>query len=232
MKVTTSAIVLYLAKYSDKAGILHVYTEKFGRMAYMIYGINGKKRSELLVASEPFSLVEIEVNHSVGKEIQTLYSISLQYISTNTTTDIRKRTIAMFISDILYHTLRHPEPESALFDFLTSEIKYLDLTLHPENFHLRFLLQYTYYLGIMPSLDEYDKMLNIKTGLLVEPSVDSDNFSVDETNFLIDILSDENVVISRSVRRSILDKLCKYYEFHLTDFFSPKSLDVLYEVFD
>ena len=234
MKATTQAIVIHLAKYSDKAAILHVYTKQFGRMAYMVYGINGKKRSSLLTATEPFSLVEIEVNHTAGRDIHTLAGINLVYVPVNTLSDIRRRTIAMFLSEILMRTLRHPEPDSALFDFLCSAVHYLDSTPYPENMHLKFLLKYTYFLGIMPSLDERHKLLDIPSGLLIDSNISdyNNNFSEDETNILIDILSDENVEISRIVRQSILKKLCRYYECHLTDFVTPKSLDILYEVYD
>ncbi|MBR1808992.1 MAG: DNA repair protein RecO [Paludibacteraceae bacterium] len=234
MKTTTQAIVIHLAKYSDKAAILHVYTKQFGRMAYIVYGINGKKRSSLLAATEPFSLVEIEVNHSAGRDIQTLVSINMIYVPVSTLSDIRRRTIAVFLSEILMRTLRHPEPDSTLFDFLSSAVHYLDSTPYPENMHLKFLLKFTYFLGIMPSLDDRRKMLDIPSGLLVDSPISdiSNCFSVEETNLLIDILSDENVIISRNVRQSLLTKLCRYYECHLTDFVTPKSLDILYEVYD
>ena len=231
MKITTEAIVLHLSKYSDKAAIVHTYTRKYGRMTYMLYGISGKKRSQLLSATEPFSLVEIEATHNLGREIQTLNNVSLSYVK-KSAGDFNKRAVSMFIAEILYRTLSHPEPDEVLFDYLSDTLKGLDFTEDIENFHLRFLLQYTYFLGIMPSLDEYGKMLDITTGLLINEQNIDNCFTVKETELLIMLLNNKKVNISRVERQSLLNKLCMYYECHLTDFIKPKSLDVLKEVFD
>lgn len=231
MKITTEAIVLHLSKYSDKAAIVHTYTRKYGRMTYMLYGISGKKRSQLVSATEPLSLVEIEATHSIGREIQTLNAISLSYIR-NSANEFKKKAVSMFISEILYRTLSHPEPDEILFDFLSNAVRSLDSTDDSENFHLRFMLQYTYFLGIMPSLDEQGKMLDIATGLMVCEHEAEDCFNVKETETLVRLMNEDKIEIGRRERQSLLDKLCMYYECHLTDFFTPKSLDVLKEVFD
>ncbi len=231
MKTVSEGIVLHMQKYTDKSSILHVYTRDYGRMTYMVYGKRGKN-NEYFLASEPFSLVEIEANHVTGRDIQTLEKISFSYINNGILQDIRKRSVAVFISEILYRTLRHPEPDTNLFDYLKNVVKTLNESVSSENIHLRFLVDYTYYLGIMPELDQHGMMLDITTGLLIKPCEMDNCFSVEETNLLIDLYKNTNIQIDRITRQTLLDKLCLYYECHLPDFFSPKSLDVLKEVFD
>lgn len=201
-------------------------------MAYMVYGAGGKKRGEIYAATEPFSLVEIEATHAVGRDIQTLNSVSMKYVPKQTLTDFRRRAVSVFLAETVYRTMRHPEPDEVLFDFFASAVRGLDEASDPENFHLRFLLHYTRFLGIMPSIDEAGKMLDIATGLLVSPA-DMDNcFSVDETAMLMRLQGDEPLRFERAMRQSLLEKICLYYECHLTDFVSPKSIDVLRDVFD
>ena len=231
MKTITEAIVLHLAKYSDKASILHVYTRNYGRMAYMVYG-GKKKKSLLTITSEPLSLVEIEATHSPGREIQTLNNISLAYVAGNTVSDFRRRSISVFIAEFLYRTLRHPEPDNGLFNFLYSIVKELNNSISSENIHLRFLVEYTYYLGIMPQLDDNNLMLDITTGLLIPPGNYDNCFSVEETDLLIKIHQNIPVSIDRKMRQTLLEKLCLYYECHIQDFSTPKSLDILKTVFD
>ena len=236
MKTTTKAIVLNLSKYSDKASVLHTYSRDYGRMSYMVYGINGKKYRELSAATEPFSLVEIESTASVGRDMPTLSKISFDYVQQNTICDIRKRTVAVFIAEIIYRTMRHPEPDKGLFDFLASTIHELNDTTEPENYHLSFLLRYTYYLGIMPAIDETGVMLDIQTGNMRDRLHNTNEeeivFLKEETEALAGLNEGRSVKIGRTERQALLDKMCRYYEYHLTDFTRPKSLDILKEVFD
>ena len=57
----------------------------------------------------------------------------------------------MFISELLYKTLKEEEANPALFDFLINAIQLLDIKDEGiQNFHLVFLLHYMKYLGIYP----------------------------------------------------------------------------------
>ena len=217
MKTTTKAIVLNLSKYSDKASVLHTYSRDYGRMSYMVYGINGKKYRELSAATEPFSLVEIESTASVGRDMPTLSKISFDYVQQNTICDIRKRTVAVFIAEIIYRTMRHPEPDKGLFDFLASTIHELNDTTEPENYHLSFLLRYTYYLGIMPAIDETGVMLDIQTGNM--RSLTSYPYLESRLSFILITMR-----YSSKDRCSHTDRLMKY-QTGLQPFFVKRALE-------
>lgn len=231
MKTTTKAIVLHLTKYTDRASLLHVYSKNYGRITYIVYGSKSKKNNGIISSFQPLTIVEIEATHTFGREIQKLNTININYIADNIFSDVRRRTIAIFISEIIYRTLRHPEPDENLFNFLEYTIKTLDEIVKPENIHIWFLLNFTHYLGIMPSLDEKGKVLDIITGQLCKNETEL-CFSFDETELLSNILQDNQLSISRFQRQRLIEKLCMYYEYHLTDFSMPKSLEVLKDIFD
>lgn len=204
MLTTTDAIVLSLQPHSDKAHVLHAYTRAGGRINYMVYGL-GKKKSAGTYS--PLSIVQITTDN---KSIRTA---QLSYVPTSITTDPYKRTIALFLSEVLYSVLRHPMMDEPMFDFLVASIKELDslpassnpLTLSSPNplpnFHLQFLIDFAAKLG----------------------------FAIPEGNPLT---HSSTHPLTRKERQAALRALCDYFEEHVETWQSPRSLDVLMEVFD
>ncbi len=241
MEITDEAIVLHLSKYSDKASILHVYTRQHGRMAYMVYGLHSKSGKARAAVFEPMAHIEITANHTPNKQIQQLKEAHLHFIAPATRTDMHRRTISLFLAEILYRTLLHPMADEPLFAWLVEQIQTLEQTAEPENMHLHFLLGLTEFLGITPMLDESGVLLDMHSGELVSyKPLHSDYFSQEETDYLKTLAplthpikgGSTPLILTRKERQSLLEKLCRYYELHITDFQTPKSLAVLEELFD
>ena len=186
MLSTTDAIVLSLQPRSDKAHVLHAYTRAHGRVNYMVYGL-GRKNSAGKFS--PLSILQITTD---DKSIRTA---QLNYVPTTITTDPYKRTIALFVSEVLYHVLRHPMQDEPMWDFIEQAIKELDQSDAPQNFHLGFLTQFAAKLG----------------------------FAMEEVPIMPK---------SREDRQAQLHTLCNYFEEHVETWETPRSLDVLMEVFD
>jgi len=193
MLSTTDAIVLSLQPHSDKAHLLHAYTRAGGRVNYMVYGI-GKKNAAGKYS--PLSIVQLTTDE---KSIRTA---QLAFVPTTTVTDPYKRTIALFISEVLFHVLRHPMTDEPMYDFLVESIKTLDSLSIDErqgaelaSFHLQFLTDFAAKLG----------------------------FAMEHT---------PEMPHSREARQKQLRALCSYFEEHVETWQNPKSLDILMEVFD
>ena len=138
MLSTTDAIVLSLQPHSDKAHVLHAYTRTGGRVNYMVYGL-GKKNTAGKYS--PLSIVQLTTD---DKSVRTA---QLTFVPTTTVTDPYKRTIALFISEVLYHVLRHPMMDEPMYDFLAQAVREVDNTDTPQNFHLQFLVDLADELG-------------------------------------------------------------------------------------
>ena len=130
MLSTTDAIVLSLQPHSDKAHVLHAYTRAGGRNNYMVYGLGRKNAAGKY---SPLSLVQITTDD------RSIRTAQLTYIPASLTSDPYKRAITLFLSEVLYHVLRHPMQDEPMFDFLANAIQELDQTNQPQNFHLAFL---------------------------------------------------------------------------------------------
>ena len=154
------AVILSLRPYSDRAHIVQTYTRACGRMNYMVYGL-GKKKSSALYA--PLSLVEMEVS-GPGKAMGSVREAHLAYVPQRIGTDMRRQTVALFIAEVLYRTLRHPMGDEGLFDLIAATVRLLDNTEQPENVHLAFLIRLAEQLGFAINEDEHPELVGQPNG--------------------------------------------------------------------
>ncbi len=148
MLSTTDAIVLALQPHSDKAHVLHAYTRAGGRINYMVYGLG---RKNAIGQYTPLSLLQITADHE-GHSPIALRTAQMVYTPISTHTDPYKQSVALFLSEVLYHTLRHPMRDERLFEFISRSVRGLDKTDRPQDFHLLFLIEYAGQLGF--AIDE------------------------------------------------------------------------------
>ena len=115
----TQAIVIHCQKHSDKAVILHTYTELNGRMNFIVYGGN-KKGVMRGIIQAPLAIVELEYDNKPGQEMHVLHSLSPVYIPEP---DNEQAFVRMFISEAIYKTLRQPMADEKVYAFLTKYIR-------------------------------------------------------------------------------------------------------------
>ena len=139
---TTDAVVLSLQPHSDKAHVLHAYTRASGRVNYMVYGL-GKKHA--IGMYSPLSVIQITADD------KSLRTAQLTYVPVSLNADPYKRSIALFLSEVLYHVLRHPMEDEPMYAYIAQAVEELDQTDEPQNFHLRFLIGLAAKLGFAMS---------------------------------------------------------------------------------
>ena len=146
MKQTTKAIVLGLRKHSDKMSMLSVYSQAEGRLSLQVYGAHGKRK--VRAAYQPLSIVEITYDINPTRTIPTLSTIDAVYLPEQIYGDIRRQTVALFVTELLTLTLTHPMHDSQMYDFLDDFVHELNGISAPENMHLLFMLRLAELLGI------------------------------------------------------------------------------------
>ena len=240
MQKKTHGIVLHTVKYTDSTSITTVYTQQFGRVAYMVYG-TGKKKSVCRSAFlQPLSIVEIDVSHVPSKEIQRIKDIRIAFQLVNTPTNPVKNALALFLSEILFRTLVRTEPDEQLYHFLETSFLYLDgCERGLANFHLVFLLKLAGYLGFEPNLDEQHCIyFDLLEGVFLHEKPFHKHFlNREESVDLQRLLSAnydtmENVTLSREKRVRMLENIIEFYKLHISDFHGVHSLEVLQSLFD
>lgn len=242
MLLKTRGIALHCIKYGDNSIIANVYTELFGRQAFMVKGIHGKKAGMKANLFAPLNLLELEVYHKKGHDIQQLKEAINMPAFNNIHTNPAKNAIAFFVAEVLYRMLREEEPNSPLYEFLHSAFQILDIetTKEASNFHLVFLAQLSKYVGFLPlnnfsATHNYFDLLN---GSFVseKPShrhvlqlADSEVFT---KLFQCTFETSASLQIGKQERFALLEKLIGYYKLHIPGMGKINSLQVLREVFE
>ena len=202
MRVTTEAIVLGLHKRTDQLSVLQVYTEQEGMLQLHVYGAKGKKNSQ--AAYMPLAVVEVTYDLPPNRSIGVIQTIETVYLPEHIYTDVHRQAVAFFIAEMITITLTHPMQDTLMYNYLRQLVSELDHSPKPENIHLLFLVRMAELLGVGT------------------PPV-AESFIGEQA----DALS-----LNRSQRQEYLHALCDWYRTHIESFRTPKSLDVLIEVFD
>ena len=147
----TRGIVFKTFKYSETSLIVRIYTEKLGIQSYMINRVRHKQAKTKPALLQGLSVLDMVVYHRQNKKIQHIKELKLSYVFSAIPFDIVRSSIALFITEILYKTVKEEEANTAQFEFLVSFIQYLDLTKLPTgNLHLWFMLHWSAFLGFLP----------------------------------------------------------------------------------
>jgi DNA repair protein RecO (recombination protein O) len=152
-------------------------------------------------------------------------------------TDLKKQSIALFLSEILYYAIQEEEQNKALYQYLETSFLWLDTHAKVANFHLLFLLNLTKFLGFYPEQNQMEQpYFDLVEGRFISKKNVHVVFGDDLLLFKkllginFDTLSKTN--FSATSRQIILNMLIQYYELHLSGFKKPKSLDILKSVFN
>jgi DNA repair protein RecO (recombination protein O) len=233
-------IVLHHLKYKESSAIVNIYTDLFGRQAYLINSIKGKGsrfRSNLL---QPLTLLEMEVYHKEGRDLQRLKEIRNHIPYRNIPFDPVKGSQAMFLAEILYRSLREEDPTPGLYEFLEHSLQLLDIAEENTlNFHLYFIVQLTKYLGFYPE-NNYSHEKNgfdMRNGQFANSSSLHPDFFNTECSLLLHKLTgtgfneDIELSINQNIRAQFLEFMMDYYRLHIDGFGKIRSLSVLREIF-
>ena len=114
----TNGIVLRAVKYGETSLVVTIFTELFGVQAYMVNGIRSNNKNGGRAAMyQPGAILEMEVYHNEQKNMQRIKECSWAFLYRNILGDVVKNSIALFMVELLYKTLKQPEENSSLFYF-------------------------------------------------------------------------------------------------------------------
>ncbi len=235
----TRGIVFKTTNYSESSIIVQIFTEKFGLQSYMV---NGAKKPKAKINSnmlQPIHLLDMVVYHKNTSNVQRIKELKNSPLLQSIPYDVIKSSVALFLNEVLYKSVKQQSADENLFGFIFSAIEWLD---HQNegvaNFHLLFLIQLTRYLGFYPDRDlsgEAD-YFDMKNGVFCKYKPDGVLYlSPPHTNnfTLLINCSFENILqitLSNDERRHLIQKILEYYTLHIEGFGNIRSHEVLEEV--
>lgn len=239
--LSTEGIVLHSIKYSDTSIIARIYTRELGLQSYLVPGVRKKKSSIKNSLFQPLSIFEMVVYNNDKHELQRIKEISSLKQYYQIPSNIKKTSIAIFLSEVLVNCLKEQESNPKLFEFLKQSFFFLDEAKEKiADFHLLFLMQLTRHLGFYPNLKHNinKPVFNLKEGVCQHPGNHS-QYDLDEqfSGFFEKLcqLNYEDLndfSMPSHLRKKLLEKIIEYYKLHMEGFKDIKSLSVLEAVFD
>lgn len=236
----TKGIVIHHIKYSESSVIATIYTEEFGRRSYIINRVRGRGTVQKTNILQPLFILEMDAYYRPNRDIQRLKEFRSLVPLTSIPYDVVKSSLALFIAEVLFKSIREEESNKDLFEFLFHSIQLLDITKTGVfNFHLMFLLQLTRYLGFYPERNytRENSIFDLQNGTFISSVPFHPNYVNADLSKGLDRamqLNSKNLhelTMPSEKRYRLLEKIIEYYQIHISGFGKLNSMQVLKEVF-
>lgn len=208
-------IVLGTTKVGESAMVVHTLSREYGRRGFLVR--SAKKAGTALLL--PLSILEADVVENPKSDLWTIRNLHLRDALNGIRGNLEKNTISLFLSEVLFRTLREGAYEDGLYEWCTGSILTLDaLESDWANFHVRFLLELAGALGFRPSLEDIapfakEHIKPMKAFL--------------EADFSASML----IPLSGSIRNALCEALLQYLSYHTESSIQVNSLAVLKDLY-
>lgn len=240
MEVKTRAIVLQTIKYGDSQLIVDLFTEKLGRLSFIVRTPKSAKAKIKRQFFQSLMVLDVEFDHRPKASLQKLRDVSIGMPFVDIPYSPYKLSISMFLSELLGHATKNEQRNEPLFQFLIASVSWLDRAVDRfANFHIVFLVRLTFFLGFSPNVESGidGKYFDLEDGCFV-PYVPMHRRYLCEVDSLRLLnllrLSYETMhlyTMSRIDRNRCVEVILEYYKIHVPGFPELKSFSVLQELF-
>lgn len=210
--------MLHLTKYSDSSAVVHTIDSLHGRKSYFVRGLKSGRKSTAMF--HPLNILDIISYDSPKSSLSSLKEWTPVASFDSIRSNIYKSTIAMFISEVIFRSIRNEDADSSLSDWLCGAVARLESTDGPvANFHLWFLASFCTRMGFRPDG-------------AIEPQGIFNPWEEDLFLLIMKSTFEEtmSLELSSSRRNAFSKKMLQYLSYHIGCEINARSLDVLHEV--
>lgn len=232
-------IILNSTNYGDSGLVVKIYSEQEGMGSFIVSGVRAKKSRFSSSLFQPLTLVEVIASGKPGQTMKRITEIQLSPPFTGIPHNMVKSTIALFMSEVIYRSVKEEEVNPLLFNFLHSSIQILDLNQHNcARFHLFFMIQFSRYLGFYPN-GVYLKGIScfdLREGLFKNNFPAHADFLDPQQTMVLDEFMNRSfdnfheLELSKAVSNGLLHSLVTYFEIHQTHGSQIRSHKILEEI--
>lgn len=235
----TRAIVLDVTPYAEASIIVKAYTETHGLQSFLVNGVRKQKARFANNLFQPLSLIETVAYFKKAGGLHRVSDVSPSPPLVSIPYDTVKTTLAMFMAEVIYRSVREEEANPDLFGFIDHSVQMLDV--HAETgacFHLVFCMQLSRYLGFYPGgrYSNSTPFFDLKEGVFRESApmhpfyMDASSAAIFDQVLEASLGEVQRLKIPATLRREILRAVITYFELHHTQGYSIRSHEVLAEL--
>ncbi len=234
-------VVLHTIKYRDNSIIVQGYSNLCGRQSFVIRTGKSSKNYAALSQLHALSIIDTELVSGAKGEMGTIKEYLSAYKLPEIRSNIHKSAIAMFISELIYRTVKEMEQNTELYNFISRSVLQLE-TLESgfANFHAWFIVEFSRHLGYTPenNWSENNSTFDIISGGFTNGGVLSDFCFSSKSSSILAILLNikpenlHSIKAGGNERFNFIKDMIRYLSFHTGYTIEVRSLNVLHEVFE
>lgn len=226
--MTITGYLLSYVKYNDHDAIVHFFTREMGFQTYFMKGIYTAKNKKKAYLS-PLNEITFVVNDH--QKLGLLNISKIEQVKAVECSDVRASSVAFFIAEFLQYILKSEVKQENIYQAI--EVFANQLSNRNYQAHFVFLVELLNVQGISPLIGE-GNFLNPESGCFEEARAHrlfNEEISTLWKNFILENDNIYGVKIKNSLKGDFLDSVLLYYHCHFPDFKTPKSLDILKQIF-
>lgn len=230
-------------KYGDSSIITSIYTELFGIQQYLVKGVRQSSKTSAGKASyfNPAAILELQVYHNELKQLQFIKEYRWAYLYESVLFNVVKNTVAIYVMELLQHSLKQPEANPELYYLIEDTLKQLDRgnpTL-TGNLPLYFTLHLAAELGfqLQGNYTTETSVLDLQEGVFVSQTPLHPYYLAGQLAEITSMIAGlnfynelENISLNKNIRRQLLEAYQQYLALHIAGFGQMKSFAILQEV--
>lgn len=236
----TRGIVILTTKYGEKDLVVQLLTERFGMHSFLVRGVRSLRgHGSKLALFQPLFCLEIDGITNNKSELDYISEVRNAFVLRTIPFDIRKSTIALFMTEIIFKLVREKEHNTELYGFIENSIRCFDVLQEGvSNFHLWFFVHLLSMIGFHPGNDYMnDCLFDMEEGRYTKEHIFHENHLSKEESGLLDWLLHvsaedlKNLQLRRNQRIEFLEKMVKFSSIHLENVGKINSLEILHGIF-
>ena len=239
MIISTKGIVISKIKFKENDLIVKCYTASNGIMSFLVKGVLSSKKSKLKSAYfQPLTMLKLEIDFKENRELHYIKGVRVNHNYNSLHTVIYKSTVVLFLSEILAMVLKEEEPNQDLFIFIETALLMFDSIESNFFFHYQFLMGLTRYIGFPPDLSNSEyPFFNLESGCYENISsggycISGEKLKLFKSTLGMEFDKVKDKLLISSQKQQLLEIILLYFKLHFQGFKSPKSLEILNQVFN
>ena len=122
----TIGVVLHQIRYNDESVIVNIYTQLHGNLGFLVKMPKQKRSNVKTLLLRPLNILEVDFDYRPNPTLQRISDMKLYTSYDSLPYDHIKGTLSLFLSEFLYHALRHETENPSLFLYLCNSLQWLD----------------------------------------------------------------------------------------------------------
>lgn len=217
----SKGVVLRHIKYKETSLIVDIFTREFGLTSFIVNNVRTRRPSFPISLFQPLNILDLVVYLKNNDGLQRFSEAKNNPVYKSIYKDFKKSTIILFLSEVLFKSMKHESHPENVYDFIESSLIHFDLQkIAVSEFHLKFLLRLTQFLGFSPG----------DSNTLMNQLLQQDSIYEEKIDLLIHKDYNELVIENYEDRIKILDHIIDFYVLHIDSFGEIKSFKILHTI--